>query len=141
MYISRVAGVVLATSIAGMTSLTSTTIALAQDAQEGLTIYFPSGSAAVPSDQDQVLDQAARLFRDGDPIVMIVSGVADTVGAADNNLRLSILRAQSVADGLTARGIPADRLQVNGRGNSELEIDTDDDTANRENRVAKITWR
>ena len=39
------------------------------------------------------------------------------------------------------RGIPVGRLQVVGRGNSELEVDTADDVAERENRIAEITWR
>lgn len=116
-------------------------IASAQDTQESLKIYFPTGVSSIPADQAAVMDQAARLFRDGNPIVMIVSGVADTVGSPDKNLKLSLMRAQAVAEGLTERGIPAQRLQVLGRGNSELEVDTEDDVANDENRVAEITWR
>ena len=46
-----------------------------------------------------------------------------------------------MARGLTDRGIPVGRLQVLGRGNSELEVDTAADVAEPENRVAEITWR
>jgi outer membrane protein OmpA-like peptidoglycan-associated protein len=113
----------------------------AQEAPESLKVYFASGSASVATDQAATLDQAARLFRDGNPIVMIVAGVADTVGPADGNLALSVARAESVAQGLAGRGIPAGRLQVHGRGNSELEVDTGDDVAEPENRIVEITWR
>jgi OOP family OmpA-OmpF porin len=109
--------------------------------QDSLKIYFGSGSARVDAEQRATLDQAARLFREGSPIVMIVAGGADTVGAPDSNLDLSIQRAQAVADGLVARGIPADRLQVLGRGTSELPVETGDDVDNRENRVVDISWR
>ena len=109
--------------------------------QEGLKVYFESGSAAVRGEQRAVLDQAARLFREGSPIVMILSGNADTVGLPDSNLSLSIRRAQAVADGLVARGIPAQRLQVLGRGNSELVVPTDNGVANPENRSVTINWR
>ena len=115
--------------------------AIAQEAPESLRIYFATGSAAVAPDQRDTLDQAARLFRDGEPIVMIVAGGADTVGSADVNLDLSVARATAVADGLAARGIPAERLQVLGRGNSELPVPTEAEVDERENRVVEITWR
>ena len=53
------------------------------------------------------LDQAARLFRDGNPFVMIVAGVADTVGSPDRNLQLSLDRAEAVAQGLTGARHPS----------------------------------
>lgn len=118
--------------------------ALAQEAAEApdaLKIYFDTGRASIRPDQAATLDAAARLFRDGNPIVMIVSGLADTVGRAESNLGLSVRRALAVSDGLVARGIPAARLQVLGRGNSELAVDTGDGVSEPENRVAEITWR
>ena len=115
--------------------------AIAQEAPESLKVYFDTGSASIGADQDETLDQAARLFRDGNPIVMIVSGGADTVGPPDLNLALSVERAEAVARGLSERGLPAGRLQVLGRGISELEIDTAPGVAEPENRVAEITWR
>ena len=115
--------------------------AFAQEAPESLQIYFATGSAEVALDQRDALDQAARLFRDGDPIVMIVAGGADTVGSADANLDLSLARATAVADGLAARGIPIQRLQILGRGNSELPVPTETGVDERENRVVEITWR
>ena len=115
--------------------------AIAQEAPESLKVYFDTGSASVGAEGAETLDQAARLFREGNPIVMIVAGVADTVGTPDFNLALSVARAESVVQGLTDRGIPVGRLQVVGRGNSELEVDTADDVAERENRIPEITWR
>jgi outer membrane protein OmpA-like peptidoglycan-associated protein len=127
------------TAAAALMCISGTVIA--QEAPESLKVYFDTGSASIGTEQAETLDQAARLFRDGNPIVMIVSGVADTVGSPDFNLDLSVQRAESVVQGLTDRGIPVGRLQVIGRGNSELEVDTADDVAERENRIAEITWR
>ncbi len=109
--------------------------------QDSLKVYFESGSARIGDDQRATLDQAARLFREGSPILMIVAGGADTVGAPDRNLDLSVERAQAVVDGLVARGIPADRLQLVGRGNSELAVETPAGVDSRENRRVEITWR
>ena len=108
---------------------------------DALKIRFRTGVSTIDADQFAVLDEAARLFRDGSPLVMIVAGSADTVGSADLNLQLSIRRAQSVAFALADRGIPIERLQVLGRGNSELEVNTANDTPNAENRSVSITWR
>ncbi|MBC7737225.1 MAG: OmpA family protein [Candidatus Saccharibacteria bacterium] len=108
---------------------------------EALKIRFRTAVSTIDADQFAVLDEAARLFRDGSPLVMIVAGSADTVGSADLNLQLSIRRAQSVAFALADRGIPIERLQVLGRGNSELEVNTANDTPNAENRSVSITWR
>jgi len=119
----------------------ATSVSAQQTNADTLKIYFQTGSAGISSDGRGTLDQAARLFRDGNPIVMIVAGGADTVGKPDYNLRLSIWRAQAVADGLVERGIPVDRLQVLGRGTSELAVETDDGIAKRENRVVEISWR
>jgi outer membrane protein OmpA-like peptidoglycan-associated protein len=127
------------TAAAALMCISGTVIA--QEAPESLKVYFDTGSASIGAEQAETLDQAARLFRDGNPIVMIVSGVADTVGSPDYNLDLSVQRAETVVQGLTDRGIPVGRLQVIGRGNSELEVDTADDVAEAENRIAEITWR
>ena len=108
---------------------------------ESLKVYFGRGSARVDPEQRATLDQAARLFREGSPIVMIVAGGADTTGAAAANLELSVDRAQAVVDGLVARGIPAERLQLLGRGTSELAVDTGDGVDSSENRIVEITWR
>lgn len=106
-----------------------------------LKIYFASGSSGIGSDQAATLDLAARTFREGDPFVMIVAGGADTVGEPGKNLDLSLRRATAVADALTARGIPVERLQVLGRGTSELKVKTGGDVAEPENRVVEISWR
>ncbi|WP_246040418.1 OmpA family protein [Roseovarius arcticus] len=109
--------------------------------EEGITILFTTGSSALKQDQQSQLDQASRLFRDGNPVVMIITGTADTVGSPQANLDLSIRRARAVATGLVDRGIPIERLQVLGQGNSELPETTQDEVSNANNRSARITWR
>lgn len=120
-------------------------LAHAQDtgepAKAGLSILFDTGLSKIRPDQAVKLDQAARTFRAGNPIVMIVAGSADTVGDARENLDLSIRRARVVADGLVARGIPVDRLQILGRGVSELPVPTSEGVSNEANRSVSITWR
>lgn len=106
-----------------------------------LKVYFASGSATIAPDQLETLDRAVRTFREGDPFVMIVAGGADRVGDPSTNLELSLRRASVVANALTNRGIPIDRLQVLGRGTSELQVVTDAGIPEEENRVVEISWR
>ena len=106
-----------------------------------LHVFFESGSARIGPDQQGVLDDAVRTFRDGDWVVIEVSGVADTVGPPDANLELSLRRAQSVLAELVDRGVDPLQLQLRARGNSELAVPTGDGVAERGNRVAEITWR
>lgn len=106
-----------------------------------LKVYFASGSASISADQAATLDRAVRTFREGDPFVMIVAGSADKVGDPTLNLGLSLQRATAVATALTNRGIPIERLQVLGRGTSELQVATADGIAEEENRVVEISWR
>lgn len=106
-----------------------------------LKVYFASGSASISADQAATLDRAVRTFREGDPFVMIVAGGADKVGDPSENLSLSLQRASAVATALTNRGIPIERLQVLGRGNSELQVATADGVSEEENRVVEISWR
>ncbi len=109
--------------------------------QESLKVYFETGGVEIGASQGETLDQAARLFREGNPYVMILSGAADTVGPASLNLDLSVARARAVAEGLEARGIPVGRLQVVGRGNSDLPVSTGPGVSERQNRVVEISWR
>lgn len=113
----------------------------AAQSEENLMLYFDVGSASIAGEQAEVLDQAARLYREGSPLVMILSGGADTLGPADVNLSLSVERARAVLDGLVARGVPVERLQVAGRGETDLEVGTEDGVAERRNRNVEITWR
>ena len=123
------------------TTAATTTATTAAATPDALKVHFSSGQATIEADQAATLDQAARLFREGSPLVMIVAGSADTVGSAAQNLDLSIRRAAAVAKALSDRGIPIERLQVLGRGNSELEVATANGVANAENRTVSITWR
>jgi outer membrane protein OmpA-like peptidoglycan-associated protein len=128
--------------------IVGTTMALAQTssappakAPDSLSIYFDPGSSAITPDGLGVLDQAARTYRDGKPIVMVVSGASDSTGSAAANLRLSQFRADHVLQGLIARGIPVERFQVLAKGETEPAVPVPDGTAEARNRRVEISWR
>jgi OOP family OmpA-OmpF porin len=110
-------------------------------APRALVLYFDSGSATVRPADTALLDQAARLYRDGKPLVMIVTGTADLVGNPELNLTLSQARADAVEHGLVARGIPAGRFQVLAKGETDPSVPTPPGVAEARNRRVEITWR
>lgn len=134
--------VALALSVSPVVAQVADTAATEETAESPwLKVYFDSGSATISPDQAATLDRAVRTFREGDPFVMVVAGGADKVGDPAVNLSISLQRATAVATALTERGIPIERLQVLGRGNSELQVQTPDGVAEEANRVVEISWR
>jgi outer membrane protein OmpA-like peptidoglycan-associated protein len=125
------------------------TATLAQTGQPGtlakpadsLSVYFDPGSATVNAQGQGVLDQAARTYRDGKPIIMVVSGGSDSTGSAGVNLRLSQTRADNVLQGLVARGIPVERFQLLAKGETEPAVPAPEGTSEARNRRVEISWR
>jgi outer membrane protein OmpA-like peptidoglycan-associated protein len=110
-------------------------------APSSLVLYFELGSAEVRPTDVALLDQASRLYRDGKPLVMVITGSTDAVGTAESNLRLSQRRAEAVLRGLVARGIPPERFQILSKGETEPAVRTTPGSAEPGNRRAEITWR
>jgi outer membrane protein OmpA-like peptidoglycan-associated protein len=110
-------------------------------AADSLSIYFDPGSSVVTTQGLATLDQAARTYRDGKPIVMVVSGGTDSTGSPAANLRLSQQRADNVLQGLIARGIPVERFQILAKGETEPAVPAPEGTPEARNRRVEITWR
>jgi outer membrane protein OmpA-like peptidoglycan-associated protein len=110
-------------------------------APSSLVFYFDVGSAKVRPKDVALFDQASRLYRDGKPLVMVVTGATDAVGTAAGNLRLSQQRATAVLRGLVARGISTERFQILAKGATEPLVPTTSGSAEPRNRRAELTWR
>jgi outer membrane protein OmpA-like peptidoglycan-associated protein len=110
-------------------------------APDSIVIYFGPGGTGVSRAEAAKLDQAARLYREGQPLLMTVAGGADAVGDPVSNLRISQRRADAVFQGLVARGIPAERFQVVAKGETQPAVQTGAGVAEPKNRLAVITWK
>ena len=108
-------------------------------APSDVQLFFDTGSTALSPESNQKLDAAARLYREGNPLVMFVAGHSDQDGDEYPNLVLSGERAQVTKQALVARGIPADRLQLQALGSS-LPTDPAAPVPDNNRRVV-ITWR
>jgi OmpA-OmpF porin, OOP family len=70
---------------------------------------------------------------------LTVVGHTDTAGSSEFNDKLSMRRAQSVAEFLVKAGIPAQQIETAGRGKREPVVRTADGVPNQLNRRVVIT--
>ncbi len=79
-----------------------------------------SGADPIP-----VLEDVARIMRERPDMKLKITGHTDNVGGDAANMKLSIRRAEAIKDYLVKRGIAADRIATEGKGESQ-PIDTND---------------
>jgi len=79
-------------------------------------IYFETGKAILQADSYEALDNLIGELNEMPEIKLEISGHTDNSGIENNNLELSELRAKSVVEYLTAKGISPDRLIYKGYG-------------------------
>lgn len=136
MHATQLMGPILALGLLAMPLLPA-----AAAAPDKLTILFPDGSSRIGDTGVSTLDQASRLYRAGNPIVMIVTGATDATGDASHNLVLSERRARAVLDGLVERGVPIAKLQLLAAGSTVPAVDAPAGAAAPDNRRVEISWR
>lgn len=81
-------------------------------------ILFASGSDKIQAGSYALLDEIAAVMNDNSSSFLI-TGHTDSDGDESSNLALSRKRAESVKNYLVGKGIAADRLQTDGKGEKE----------------------
>ncbi|WP_308222417.1 OmpA family protein [Frankia sp. AgB32] len=81
-------------------------------------VTFPVSGSRLNAAARARLDQVAAALRAG-TITVLVGGYTDTSGPSRVNQALSLSRAQTVADYLVSRGVPAERVRAAGFGSEE----------------------
>lgn len=82
-------------------------------------VTFASNQSTIDPRFNAVLDDVARVLNEYDRSTIDIIGHADSDGADAYNLDLSRRRASSVAGYLVSRNVLADRVFVDGRGESQ----------------------
>lgn len=101
-------------------------------------IYFDP-VAELSSDGKMVLAAVAEYRHYGCPDQdLILVAYTDSRGPATDNLRRSTQYALAVADELTARGVPAEKITVRAVGESQLAVATGDDVDEPLNRRVEV---
>lgn len=81
-------------------------------------LLFRSGGAELLESVEERLDQIASVLADMGDRPIIIEGFTDSVGSRELNQELSEDRARAVRDYLVKRGIDPNRIELEGRGES-----------------------
>jgi len=104
-------------------------------------LYFLEGKDALTPESQQVVQQIfAEIARRPAPEIVII-GHTDRVGSVASNDALSLKRAERMRDDLIKLGVPADRIEVAGRGEREPLVPTEDEVAEPRNRRVEVSVR
>lgn len=110
-------------------------------ATEGVTmVFFDWGKTEITRDSQGTLDRIADDYR-ANPAPLSITGHSDRSGPAGTNLRSSRQRAQIVADYLAGKGVPRSALTIEGRGEVQPIIATEDGVREVQNRRVEIRRR
>jgi outer membrane protein OmpA-like peptidoglycan-associated protein len=107
-------------------------------------IYFQHGSAALSSDDRNVITEVAELQKARGGVIQIVGHASMRTGNVDPaaheraNYEMSLARANAVADALVRAGVRAENVQVAAAGSSEPEYYEFMPTGEAGNRRAEI---
>jgi outer membrane protein OmpA-like peptidoglycan-associated protein len=103
-------------------------------------VLFDTGRATLKPGATRDLDRLAQALKDNPNTKVKIEGFTDSVGSESYNQQLSERRAQAVADALQMRGVPLDRVQVEGLG-KEFPVASNETPAGRQqNRRVEIVF-
>ena len=103
-------------------------------------VFFNWDAQDLGSGALNVLDAVATEVAKMPPSQINIIGHADTSGPRDYNQKLASQRANAVRDALIQRGVDANILMVDSRGESELLVETPDNVREPANRRVNITF-
>lgn len=81
--------------------------------------FFDFDKSTIKPEGRQVLDQVADTVQSIDLETLIATGHTDSIGAEAYNQKLSERRANAVKAYLVNKGVPADRIYTEGKGEAQ----------------------
>jgi OOP family OmpA-OmpF porin len=103
--------------------------------------FFDFDKYFIREDAKPELDRIADVMIADTTTQFLVWGFTDTVGTPEYNQGLSERRANAVADYLEGRGVSRDRMVIQGFGETNLAVETPDQTPEPRNRRVEIRRR
>lgn len=104
-------------------------------------ITFASNSADISSSFYPTLNSLVLVFKEFNKNGVNIVGHTDSTGSQELNQSLSQRRAQSVANYLTANGVPGQRISAYGAGSSQPIASNATDAGRAQNRRVEINLR
>jgi OmpA-OmpF porin, OOP family len=104
-------------------------------------VFFATGSAKLLPKSFKALDEAAKLLKSDETLMVDVDGHTDSKGDEAKNQTLSENRAKAVVDYLVSKGIAASRLKSTGYGSTKPVGDNKTDAGRASNRRTELAVR
>ena len=101
-------------------------------------VNFDFDKSNIRADARPVLDEAIRTLKEYGDIRLAVGGHTDSRGTDAYNQGLSVRRANSVADYLSAGGISRSRMEIRGYGESKPVASNETDDGRAQNRRVEL---
>ncbi|GIV44182.1 MAG: hypothetical protein KatS3mg035_1305 [Bacteroidia bacterium] len=101
-------------------------------------IYFAPNSSSLTIDALEGLNQLVQFLKDNPEVKVRISGHTDIGSTQEFNMQLSTARAKSVRDYLVQMGIPSNRIDWRGYGNTKPIADNDTVEGRQKNRRIEI---
>lgn len=101
-------------------------------------VLFDTGKATLKPGADREIERIAQYLKDSQGTRAIIEGYTDSRGGDEYNQELSQRRAQAVADALSSRGVPADRMEVRGLGKEYPVASNDTQAGRQQNRRVEL---
>lgn len=104
-------------------------------------VFFDFDKYDINTGAAAVLDSVAQEVRSRNLNGLHVVGHADRSGSNSYNMRLGTRRANAIKDALAARGVSADMITTESRGEENPLVDTPDGVREPSNRRGEITFK
>jgi len=115
--------------------------AVQQQPQTEYLVFFDWDKAEITPVSDKIIGDAAAAAGRVRAVSIHVIGHTDTSGSPAYNQKLSVRRAEAVRRALVAKGVPANQVSIEGKGETQLLVPTGPNVREPSNRRAQILIR
>ncbi|HEY4210883.1 MAG TPA: OmpA family protein [Steroidobacteraceae bacterium] len=103
-------------------------------------VLFDTGKATLKPGAQERLDRLATFLQRNPSERVIIEGYTDSTGTEDFNQALSQRRAEAVSGALLSRGVPSDRVQPIGKGQSFPVATNSTQAGRQQNRRVEVVF-
>ena len=108
-----------------------------------LTVHFDTGGDQLKfqNDEQEITDALSTMMKEDESIRIVITGHTDNTGNADTNLRVwGIKRAESLKAYMVSKGVPADHISCESKGQNEPVASNNTAEGRAKNRRARIRF-
>ena len=102
-------------------------------------LFFATGKTQILPQSEQALNELSDFLRDNPTVSIRITGHTDNVGSDKANMTLSEGRAKAVRSEIIKRGIAAERIEAEGKGETEPIADNATEEGRAQNRRVEFT--